>query len=215
MSTKVKALLQKINFVEADMEMQKQILFSIPTDNQSEIEKQIHKIAGLKKQGIEPLMLTGDAQRTAKTIAKLAGIDNFKAETRPQDKVRVIEELQSQGKIVAIVGDGINDAPALALANVGIAMGSGSDVALETAGITLMRSNLGMVNAALQVSRRTWTKLWQNLFWAFIYNVIGIPLAVLGLLNPAIAGAAMAMSSVSVVTSSLMLRLWKPKSAKL
>jgi len=175
----------------------------------------ITAIAGLKKQGIEPLMLTGDAQRTAKTIAKLAGIDNFKAETRPQDKVRVIEELQSQGKIVAIVGDGINDAPALALANVGIAMGSGSDVALETAGITLMRSNLGMVNAALQVSRRTWTKLWQNLFWAFIYNVIGIPLAVLGLLNPAIAGAAMAMSSVSVVTSSLMLRLWKPKSAKL
>jgi len=172
----------------------------------------ITAIAGLKKQGIEPLMLTGDAHRTATTIARLAGIDNFKAETRPQDKVQVIKELQSQGKIVAMVGDGINDAPALALANVGIAMGSGSDVALETAGITLMRSNPAMVTAALQVSRRTWTKLWQNLFWAFIYNVIGIPLAVLGLLNPAIAGAAMAMSSVSVVTSSLMLRLWKPES---
>ena len=173
----------------------------------------IAAIAELKKQGIEPLMLTGDAERTARTIAKLAGIDNFKAETKPQDKVQIIEALQAQGKIVAMVGDGINDAPALALANVGIAMGSGSDVAMETAGITLMRSNPGMVNAALQVSRRTWIKLWQNLFWAFIYNVIGIPLAVLGLLNPAIAGAAMAMSSVSVVTSSLMLRLWKPKSA--
>ncbi len=172
----------------------------------------IAAIAGLKKQGIEPLMLTGDSERTARTVAKLAGIDNFKAETRPQDKVRVIEELQAQGKIIAMVGDGINDAPALALADVGIAMGSGSDVAMETAGITLMRSNPGMVHAALQVSRRTWSKLWQNLFWAFIYNVIGIPLAVLGLLNPAIAGAAMAMSSVSVVTSSLMLRFWKPKS---
>ena len=172
----------------------------------------VSAIARLKKQGIEPLMLTGDAERTARTIAKLAGIENYQAQTRPQDKVKIIEALQSQGKIVAMVGDGINDAPALALANVGIAMGSGSDVALETAGITLMRSNLGMVNAALQVSRRTWTKLWQNLFWAFIYNVIGIPLAVFGLLNPAIAGAAMAMSSVSVVTSSLMLRLWKPES---
>ena len=175
-------------------------------------EETMVAIAKLKKQGIEPLMLTGDAERTARTIAKLAGIENYQAQTRPQDKVRIIEALQSQGKIVAMVGDGINDAPALALANVGIAMGSGSDVALETAGITLMRSNLGMVNAALQVSRRTWTKLWQNLFWAFIYNIIGIPLAVFGLLNPAIAGAAMAMSSVSVVTSSLMLRLWKPES---
>lgn len=167
-------------------------------------------IANLKKQGIMPMMLTGDAERTARTIAKLAGIEKFVAQSRPQDKVRVIEKLQAEGKIVAMVGDGINDAPALALANVGIAMGSGSDVAMETAGITLMRSNLGMVHSALQVSKRTWNKLWQNLFWAFIYNVIGIPLAVLGLLNPAIAGAAMAMSSVSVVTSSLMLRFWKP-----
>ncbi len=167
-------------------------------------------IAGLKKQGILPIMLTGDAKRTARTIAKLAGIDTFYAETRPEGKVDVIKELQGQGKVVAMVGDGINDAPALALADVGIAMGSGSDVAMETAGITLMRANLGMVHAALQVSKRTWRKLWQNLFWAFIYNLIGIPLAVLGLLNPALAGAAMAMSSVSVVTSSLTLRFWKP-----
>lgn len=173
-------------------------------------EETVAAIADLKKQGIVPMMLTGDAERTARTIAKLAGIDNFKADARPQDKVAVIKALQAEGKIVAMVGDGINDAPALALADVGIAMGSGSDVAMETAGITLMRSNLGMVHSALQVSKRTWNKLWQNLFWAFIYNVIGIPLAVLGLLNPAIAGAAMAMSSVSVVTSSLMLRFWKP-----
>lgn len=171
-------------------------------------------IAGLKKQGILPIMLTGDAQRTARTIAKLAGIDKFYAETRPEGKVEVIKELQGQGKVVAMVGDGINDAPALALADVGIAMGSGSDVAMETAGITLMRANLGMVHAALQVSKRTWSKLWQNLFWAFIYNLIGIPLAVMGLLNPAIAGAAMALSSVSVVSSSLMLRFWKPESDK-
>ncbi|HFC04827.1 MAG TPA: copper-translocating P-type ATPase [Rhizobiales bacterium] len=171
-------------------------------------------IAGLKKQGIVPIMLTGDAERTARTIAGLAGIDTFYAETRPEGKVEVIKELQGQGKVVAMVGDGINDAPALALADVGIAMGSGSDVAMETAGITLMRANLGMVLAALQVSKRTWRKLWQNLFWAFIYNLIGIPLAVAGLLNPAIAGAAMAMSSVSVVSSSLMLRLWKPSPDK-
>ncbi|VAV99115.1 Lead, cadmium, zinc and mercury transporting ATPase; Copper-translocating P-type ATPase [hydrothermal vent metagenome] len=168
-------------------------------------------IADLKKHGIVTMMLTGDAERTARTIAKLAGIDKYYAETRPEDKVKVVEELQGQGKVVAMVGDGINDAPALALANVGIAMGSGSDVAMETAGITLMRVNLGMVHAALQVSKRTWSKLWQNLFWAFIYNLIGIPLAVLGLLNPALAGAAMALSSVSVVSSSLTLRFWKPK----
>ena len=173
----------------------------------------VNAIAALKQQGIITIMLTGDAQRTAKTIAAAAGIERFEAETKPQDKARIIEELRAQGKIVAMVGDGINDAPALALADVGIAMGSGSDVAMETAGITLMRSNPAMVYEALQVSKRTWNKLWQNLFWAFIYNIIGIPLAVMGLLNPAIAGAAMALSSVSVVTSSLMLRLWKPGKA--
>lgn len=171
----------------------------------------IKAVAKLKQMNIEPIMLTGDAQATARAIAARAGIENFRAETKPQDKVSVIGELQAQGKIVAMVGDGINDAPALALADVGIAMGSGSDVAMETASITLMRSDPEMVAAALQASKRTWQKLWQNLFWAFIYNVIGIPLAVLGLLNPAIAGAAMAMSSVSVVTSSLLLTRWKPQ----
>lgn len=168
-------------------------------------------LARLKQQGIATIMLTGDAKRTARTIAKLAGIENFEAETRPQDKARVVDELHAQGKTVAMVGDGINDAPALALADVGIAMGSGSDVAMEAAGITLMRSNPAMVYEALSISKRTWRKLWQNLFWAFIYNLIGIPLAVMGLLNPAFAGAAMALSSVSVVSSSLLLRLWKPE----
>ena len=168
-------------------------------------------IRALKNEGIAAIMLTGDAQRTAKSIAQSAGIEQFVAQTLPQDKARYIDKLHAEGKVVAMVGDGINDAPALALADIGIAMGSGSDVAMETAGITLMRSNPAMVVEAFRVSRATWRKLWQNLFWAFIYNIIGIPLAILGLLNPAIAGAAMAMSSVSVVTSSLMLRLWKPK----
>ncbi len=167
-------------------------------------------IARLKKQNITTIMLTGDAERTARTIADAAGIDVFKAQTLPGDKARIVEELHQEGKIVAMVGDGINDAPALALADVGIAMGSGSDVAMETAGVTLMRSNPEMVYEALSVSKRTWSKLWQNLFWAFIYNIIGIPLAVMGLLNPALAGAAMALSSVSVVSSSLLLRFWKP-----
>ena len=164
----------------------------------------------LKQKGIEAMMLTGDSAGTARTIAAEAGIEKFKAEAKPQDKARVIEDLHRQGKVVAMIGDGINDAPALALADVGIAMGSGTDVAMEAAGITLMRPDPRLVAAALDASQRTWSKLWQNLFWAFIYNVTGIPLAVLGLLNPAIAGAAMAMSSVSVVTSSLMLRGWKP-----
>ena len=171
----------------------------------------VEAIAQLKAQGVSTVMLTGDARATASWIAKAAGIDEVIAEVRPDDKANYIKQLQDKGKVVAMVGDGVNDAPALALADVGIAMGSGSDVAMETAGITLMRSNPKMVSAALDVSKRTWSKLWQNLFWAFVYNLIGIPLAVLGLLNPAIAGAAMAASSVSVVSSSLMLRYWKPK----
>ncbi len=168
-------------------------------------------VAELKDRGIETLMLSGDAQRVAAAIARDLGIDRFQGSVRPETKVAVAEELRSQGKVVAMVGDGVNDAPALAAADIGIAMGTGTDVAMETAGVTLMRSDPRLVAAALDVSRATWRKIWQNLFWAFIYNVIGIPLAASGLLSPAIAGAAMAMSSVSVVTSSLMLRSWKPK----
>jgi len=168
-------------------------------------------IAELKARGIETLMLSGDAERVAAAIARDAGVDRFQGSVRPETKVAIAEELQGKGKVVAMVGDGVNDAPALAAADVGIAMGSGTDVAMETAGVTLMRPDPRLVGAALDVSRATWSKIWHNLFWAFIYNVIGIPLAASGLLSPAIAGAAMAMSSVSVVTSSLMLRSWKPK----
>ncbi len=168
-------------------------------------------IADLKQRNIAVMMLSGDSSRTARSIAALTGIDDFRGETRPQDKAAVIEQLQKDGRVVAMIGDGINDAPALALADLGIAMGSGSDVAMETAGVTLMRSDPRLVSASLEVSRRTWNKLVQNLFWAFIYNLVGIPLAVLGLLNPAIAGAAMAMSSISVVSNSLLLRGWRPR----
>ena len=168
-------------------------------------------VAALERQGITAMMVTGDAPATARTIAAEAGITDVRAGALPEDKARIIEQLQAGGKVVAMVGDGINDAPALALADAGIAMGTGTDVAMRTAGITLMRPDPRLVAAALDASRQTWRKLWQNLFWAFIYNLIGIPLAVAGLLNPAIAGAAMAMSSVSVVTSSLMLRSWKAK----
>ncbi len=168
-------------------------------------------VAALKERGIETLMLSGDAERVAAAIARDAGVDRFQGSVRPETKVAVAKELQGKGKVVAMVGDGVNDAPALAAADVGIAMGTGTDVAMETAGVTLMRSDPRLVAAALDVSRATWRKIWQNLFWAFIYNIIGIPLAASGMLSPAIAGAAMAMSSVSVVSSSLMLRSWKPK----
>ncbi len=174
-------------------------------------EQSARAVARLQAQNIEVMMLSGDSTRTARSIANATGINNFRGETKPQDKAQAIRELQQSGKIVAMIGDGVNDAPALALADLGIAMGSGSDVAMETAGVTLMRSDPCLVAAALDASKRTWSKLKQNLFWAFIYNLIGIPLAVLGLLNPAIAGAAMAMSSISVVTNSLWLRRWRPK----
>ena len=169
----------------------------------------VEAIAQLQKAGIETQLLSGDAPGVVKAVAGQTGISHFEGGMTPADKSTAIAALQGQSRTVAMVGDGINDAPALALADVGIAMGSGTDVAMETAGITLMRPDPRLVPAALDVSRATWRKIWQNLFWAFIYNIIGLPLAALGLLNPALAGAAMAMSSVSVVTSSLMLRRWR------
>ncbi|HWU84671.1 MAG TPA: HAD-IC family P-type ATPase, partial [Rhodocyclaceae bacterium] len=166
-------------------------------------------VARLQAMGVEVLMLTGDNKRTAAAIAQTVGIHAFEAEVLPQRKAAAIAELKAQGKRVGMVGDGINDAPALAAADVSFAMGAGSDVALEAADITLMRDDLAGIAAAISLSRATLRKIRQNLFFAFIYNVLGIPLAALGMLNPVIAGAAMAASSVSVVSNSLLLKRWR------
>jgi Cu+-exporting ATPase len=166
-------------------------------------------VARLQAMGIEVVMLTGDNADTARAIASQAGIRRYLAEVLPQDKAAEIQKLKAQGKVVGMAGDGINDAPALAAADVSFAVGSGADVAIETADVTLMRSDLASVADAIDLSRATLKKIRQNLFFAFIYNVLGIPLAALGMLNPVIAGAAMAMSSVSVVSNSLLLKRWK------
>jgi Cu+-exporting ATPase len=166
-------------------------------------------VARLQAMGIEVVMLTGDNAATARAIAAQAGVDRYLADVLPQDKAAEIQKLKAQGKVVGMVGDGINDAPALAAADVSFAVGSGTDVAIETADVTLMRNDLANVADAIDLSRATLKKIRQNLFFAFIYNVLGIPLAALGMLNPVIAGAAMAMSSVSVVSNSLLLKRWK------
>ena len=167
-------------------------------------------IKELKELGIKTIMLTGDNQGSANLVAKELGIDFVKAEVLPQHKSDVINEYKQKGEIVGMVGDGINDAPALAAAHVGFAMATGTDVAMHSSGITLMRGNPLLIPDAISISRRTYSKIKQNLFWAFIYNVIGIPLAAFGYLSPVVAGAAMALSSVSVVTNSLLLRTWRP-----
>jgi Cu+-exporting ATPase len=167
-------------------------------------------VAALQALGIVTVMVTGDNPGSAQAVARQLGIGEVRAQVLPDAKARVVEALKAGGAIVAMVGDGLNDAPALAAADVGIAMATGTDVAMETTGITLMRGDPRLVAAALDVSRRTAAKIRQNLFWAFAYNVVGIPLAALGLLNPVIAGAAMALSSVSVVSNALLLRRWAP-----
>jgi Cu+-exporting ATPase len=164
----------------------------------------------LRARGIETVLLTGDNTRTAQAVATALGIDRLRAEVLPEDKAIEVERLQKEGHRVAMVGDGVNDAPALAQADVGIAMGGGADVAMQAAGITLMRGDPLLIPDAIAVSRATYRKIQQNLFWSFFYNVIGILLAGMGLLNPVIAGAAMAFSSVSVVSNALLLRRWRP-----
>jgi Cu+-exporting ATPase len=166
----------------------------------------------LRAMGIETVMLTGDNQATAEAVARELGISRLRAQVLPQDKAEEVTRLRREGDggLVAMAGDGINDAPALAAADVSFALASGSDIAIEAADITLMRSELLGVADAIDLSRATLRKIRQNLFFAFFYNSLGIPLAVAGMLNPVVAGAAMAMSSVSVVTNSILLRKWKP-----
>ena len=166
-------------------------------------------VARLRRLGVEVVMLTGDNPQTAAVIAREAGVDRYEAEVRPEGKAEAIARLKQGGRRVGMAGDGINDAPALAAADVSFAMGAGANVAMEAADITLMRNDLNGVADAIHLSRATLAKIRQNLFWAFIYNVLGIPAAALGLLNPVIAGAAMAMSSVSVVSNSLLLKRWR------
>ncbi|MCK0506483.1 heavy metal translocating P-type ATPase [Aromatoleum anaerobium] len=163
-------------------------------------------VATLRAEGIDVVMLTGDNQRTANAIAKELGITEVIAEVLPESKAKIIQSLQQQGKCVAMVGDGVNDAPALATADIGIAIGSGSDVAKETGSIILIRNDVRDVVESIRLSRATMRKIKQNLFWAFAYNTVGIPIAALGFLNPIIAGAAMALSSLSVIVNSALLK---------
>jgi P-type Cu+ transporter len=167
-------------------------------------------VAELARRQIVSVMLSGDSRTVAHAIAARVGITNVRAEVLPEDKAREVQALRASHGTVAMVGDGINDAPALAAADIGFAMGSGTDAAMHASGVTLMRGDPRLVAAAIDISRRTYTKIRQNLFWAFFYNVIGIPLAAFGLLSPVVAGAAMALSSVSVVTNALLLKRWKP-----
>jgi Cu+-exporting ATPase len=165
--------------------------------------------------GLRVTMLTGDNRRTAEAIAKMLGVDEFIPEVLPQDKARIIQELRAQGRTVAMVGDGVNDAPALAAADIGIAIGSGTDIAKETGGIILVKDRLLDVVNAVELGKKTVSKIRQNLFWAFIYNIVLIPVAA-GilypfLLNPVIAAAAMALSSVSVTVNSILLGRWRPR----
>ena len=169
-------------------------------------------ISGLRQLGLRPVLLTGDNQRSANAVATQVGIDEVIAEVLPADKVDVIKRLQAEGRVVAMIGDGVNDAAALAQSDLGLAMGTGTDVAIEASDLTLVRGDLRAAVDAIRLSRRTLATIKANLFWAFAYNIAALPLAAAGLLNPMLAGLAMAFSSVFVVSNSLRLRRFQSTS---
>lgn len=170
----------------------------------------VNAVLRLQEQGIVSVLISGDNQGSASNVAKQLGINKVYAQVLPEDKANIIAKLKQAYGLVAMVGDGVNDAPALAAADIGIAMSSGTDVAMHAAGVTLMRGDPALVSDAIEISRLTYAKIRQNLFWAFVYNAVAIPLAVMGLLSPIVAGGAMALSSVSVVSNALLLKRWRP-----
>lgn len=172
-------------------------------DTSAKALRELHEL------GIRTVMVTGDNRRTAEAVGRAVEIDEVVAEVLPDGKVELVEKYKQDGKIVAMAGDGINDAPALAAADVGFAMGTGTDIAMESGDVVLVGGGLTALVTAVKISRATMRKIRQNLFWAFFYNCIGIPVAAFGLLSPVIAGAAMAFSSVSVVTNSILLKRTK------
>ncbi|HBP13779.1 MAG TPA: hypothetical protein DD457_01160, partial [Gammaproteobacteria bacterium] len=181
--------------------------FSIYDALRAEAAEAVEQLLGMD---IEPVIVSGDAQAVVQSVADEVGIVEAYGGVSPEGKAQMLSDWIEQGISVGMVGDGVNDSPALAVASVGFAMGSGTDVAMETAAITLMRSDPRLVPGAIDASQRTFRKIKQNLFWAFVYNIVAMPLAMAGALTPTIAGAAMALSSVSVVANSLLLRSWRP-----